>query len=382
MPMRNLTMQQDKNYLKTKLMNRITVIVGFALLAAVTGTGCKHAPVEDTEKSTFVLSDTMLRSVRIDTARMEPVRNEIRLSGKVTPNGGKVLKVYPLVSGYVKDIKVQLGDYVQKGQVLAVIHSAEIADYEKQLSQAKSDQGVAEKNLKVAQDLYDSRLATEKDVVNARGDVQKANAEIIRLNDLFKIYRKGSGATYLVTAPISGYVIEKNINNNMEIRSDNSANIFTVSELDDVWVVANVFETDISRIKEGYEAKVVTVSYPDQPFTGRIDKIYNFLDPATKTMQIRISIDNKKMELKPEMFATVYVTYKDKDEKVAIPSSAVIFDNSRNYVLVFKDKFNISIRQVEVAKSSGELTYIQSGLQPDEQVISKNQLLIYDALKD
>ncbi|MFB6456034.1 efflux RND transporter periplasmic adaptor subunit [Chitinophaga sp. Hz27] len=363
-------------------MNRITALFGFALLAAVTGIGCKHAPVEDTEKSTFVLSDTMLRSVKIDTAHLEPVRNEIRLSGKVTPNGGKVLKVYPLVSGYVKDIKVQLGDYVQKGQVLAVIHSAEIADYEKQLSQAKSDKGVAEKNLKVAQDLYDSRLSTEKDVVNAKGDVQKANAEITRLNDLFKIYRKGSGATYLVTAPISGYVIEKNINNNMEIRSDNSANIFTVSELDDVWVMANVFETDIARIKEGYDAKVVTVSYPDQPFKGRIDKIYNFLDPATKTMQVRISIDNKKMELKPEMFATVYVTYNDKDEKVTIPSSAVIFDNSRNYVLVFKDKFNISIRQVEVAKSSGDLTYIQSGLQPDEKVISKNQLLIYDALKD
>jgi cobalt-zinc-cadmium efflux system membrane fusion protein len=352
------------------------------LLASITWTSCKHTQAEDSEKSTFVLSDTMLKSIRIDTARMQPVQNELRLSGKVTPNGGKVLKVYPLVSGYVQDIKVQLGDYVQKGQVLAVIHSAEIADYEKQLAQARTDQNVAEKNLKVAQDLYDSRLATEKDVVNAKGEVQKSAAEINRLNDLFTIYRKGKGATYLVTAPISGYVIEKNINNNMEIRTDNSTNIFTISELDDVWIMANVFETDIAKIKEGYDANVVTVSYPDQPFHGKIDKIYNFLDPATKTMQVRISIDNKNMQLKPEMFATVYVTYQDQDQKVAIPSSAVIFDNSRNYVLVFKDKFNISVRQVEVAKATGNITYISSGLQPDEKVISKNQLLIYDALKD
>ncbi|MBV7531974.1 efflux RND transporter periplasmic adaptor subunit [Chitinophaga sp. sic0106] len=363
-------------------MKHPVIFLGIALLAAMMWSGCKHSEAEDTEKSTFVLSDTMLNNIKIDTAQLEPVQNELRLSGKVTPNGGKVLKVYPLVSGYVEDIKVQLGDYVQKGQVLAVIHSAEIADYEKQLAQAKSDQGVAEKNLKVAQDLYDSRLNTEKDVINANGDLQKSNAEITRLNDLFKIYRKGKGATYLVTAPISGYIIEKNINNNMEIRTDNSTNIFTISELDDVWVMANVFETDIAKIKEGYDAKVVTVSYPDQPFTGKIDKIYNFLDPATKTMQVRISIDNKNMELKPEMFATVYVTYKDNDAKIAVPSAAVIFDNSKNYVLVFKDKFNISVRPVEVAKTSGNTTYLESGLQAGEKVISKNQLLIYDALKD
>ncbi len=375
-------MQQDRNYLNKQYMKHPVIFLGIALAAAMMWSGCKHSEAEDTEKSTFVLSDTMLKNIKIDTAQLEPVQNELRLSGKVTPNGGKVLKVYPLVSGYVEDIKVQLGDYVQKGQVLAVIHSAEIADYEKQLAQAKSDQGVAEKNLKVAQDLYDSRLNTEKDVINAKGDLQKSNAEITRLNDLFKIYRKGKGATYLVTAPISGYIIEKNINNNMEIRTDNSTNIFTISELDDVWVMANVFETDIAKIKEGYDANVVTVSYPDQPFHGKIDKIYNFLDPATKTMQVRISIDNKNMLLKPEMFATVYVTYQDNDAKIAVPSAAVIFDNSKNYVLVFKDKFNISVRPVEVAKTSGNVTYLSSGLQAGEKVISKNQLLIYDALKD
>lgn len=363
-------------------MKQPILIIGFSLLAAGAWTSCKPSQAEGAEKTTFVLSDTMLKNTRIDTARMEPVKNELRLSGKVTPNGGKVLKVYPLVSGYVEDIKVQLGDYVQKGQVLAVIHSAEIADYEKQLIQAKSDRNVADKNLKVAEDLYASRLSTEKDVVNAKGELQKSDAEIARLNDLFKIYRKGKGATYLVTAPISGYVIEKNINNNMEIRTDNSSNIFTISELDDVWVMANVFETDISRIKEGYDADVVTVSYPDQPFHGKIDKIYNFLDPTTKTMQVRIRLDNKNMLLKPEMFATVYVKYKDQDQKIAVPSAAVIFDNSKNYVLVFKDKFNIAVRQVEVAKTSGDITYLSSGLAAGEKVISKNQLLIYDALKD
>lgn len=295
---------------------------------------------------------------------------------------GKVLKLYPLVSGYIKDIKVQLGDYVKKGQVLAVIQSGEIADYDKQLTQARSDRAVAEKGLKVAEDLYTSQLATQKDVVNAQGEMNKADAEISRLNELLQIYRKGNGSTSIVTAPISGYIIEKNINNGMEMRSDNNLNMFTISELDDVWIMANVFETDISRVQEGIPAEVSTISYPDKVFYGQIDKVYNVLDPETKTMQVRIRLDNEGMLLKPEMFATVLLRYREGGEMMAIPSSAVIFDKGKNFVMVFRDKFNIDTREVKVDKSLNEVSYIIRGLKPGEKVISKNQLLIYDALND
>ncbi|GAA0561093.1 efflux RND transporter periplasmic adaptor subunit [Chitinophaga japonensis] len=362
-------------------MNRISTL---ALLAVsiILYSGCKHIQAEDTEKETFVLSDTMLQSIHIDTASIRPVQNELRLSGKVAPDVGKVLKVYPLVSGYVKDIKVQLGDFVQKGQILAVIQSGEIADYDKQMAEARTNLAVAEKGLQVAKDLFSSQLSTEKDVVDAQGQVDKARAEVNRLNDLFKIYRRGSGSTYLVTAPISGYIIEKNINNNMEIRSDNSQNIFTVSELNDVWVLANVFETDIARVKEGYDADIVTISYPDTVFHGKVDKIYNFLDPATKTMQIRIRLDNKDMQLKPEMFATVTLHYNEGNQMLAVPASSLIFDRSKSYVLVFRDKYNIQVREVEPYRTSGSLAYLSKGLRPGERVISRNQLLIYNALND
>lgn len=345
-------------------------------------TGCKQSQAEQTEATTFVLSDTMMNIIRIDTTAVKPVESELRLSGKVTPDMGKVLKLYPLVSGYVKDIKVQLGDYVKKGQVLAVIQSGEIADYDKQLTQAQSDLNVAEKGLKVANDLYQSQLATQKDVVNAASELHKSQAEIDRLNQLLQIYRKGSGATSIVTAPISGYVIEKNINNGMELRSDNNTTMFTISELDDVWVMANVFETDISRVKEGYPAEVSTISYPDKIFKGRIDKVYNVLDPETKTLQVRIRLDNEDMLLKPEMFATVMLRYKDGGEMPAIPSSAVIFDKGKNFVMVFRDKYNIDTREVKVSKSLNNVSYISQGLNAGDKVISRNQLLIYDALND
>lgn len=364
-------------------MKRTYYILPIVLIAALAGwSSCKQTHAEDSEATTFVLSDTMMATIRIDTVAIKPVESELRLSGKVTPDMGKVLKLYPLVSGYVKDINVQLGDYVKKGQVLAVIQSGEIADYDKQLIQAKSDMVVAEKGLKVAQDLFQSQLATEKDVVNAEGALNNARAELGRINEMLQIYRKGKGATSIVTAPISGYIIEKNINNGMEMRSDNSAHMFTISELDDVWIMANVFETDIAKVKEGYPAEVSTISYPDKVFHGQIDKVYNVLDPDTKTMQVRIRLSNEGMMLKPEMFATVLLRYREGNEMMSIPSDAIIFDKGKNFVMVFKDRYNIETKEVKVTKSLNDVSYILRGIQPGDKVISKNQLLIYDALND
>ncbi len=364
-------------------MKHANYMLPLMLAAALAGwSGCRQSRAEDADAATFVLSDTMMASIRIDTTVVKPVESELRLSGKVTPDMGKVLKLYPLVSGYVRNINVQLGDYVKKGQVLAVIQSGEIADYDKQLIQARTDLANAEKSLKVAQDLYKSQLATEKDVVNAGGALNNAQAELARINEMLQIYRKGQGATSIVTAPISGYIIEKNINNGMEMRSDNSAHMFTISELDDVWIMANVFETDISRVKEGYPAEVTTISYPDKVFHGQIDKVYNVLDPDTKTMQVRIRLGNEGMLLKPEMFATVLLRYREGNEMMAVPSAAVIFDKGKNFVMVFKDRYNIETKEVKVAKSLNEVSYIQRGLQPGDKVISRNQLLIYDALND
>lgn len=348
-------------------------------ICLITGCGPK-TPAADTKPSALVLSDEMLDSIVVDTVRYLPVRGEVSLTGKVTADGNKILKVYPTLSGYAEDVEVQLGDYVHKGQLLAVIHSGEIAGYQKQLSDANSNLTVAKKKLQVEQDLYNSRLSTQKDVTDAQSEVQKAEAERSQLNDLFSIYRKGSGSTYKIIAPISGYIIEKGINNGMELRNDNNESVFTISEIDDVWVMANVFESDIPKIKEGDSADVSAISYPDKVFRGRVDKIYNFLDPTTKTMQLRIRINNKEKLLKPEMFASVNIYYPGNDHMLAIPSSALIFDNNAYYVLVMHSKTDIKIKEVLPFQTSGNLTYVKKGLEDGTPLISKNQLLIYNAL--
>ena len=330
----------------------------------------------------FTVTDTMMTRIVIDTVRRKQVEGTITLNAKIAAEEDKHVEVYPLVGGNVTSVNVESGDYVKKGDVLAVIHSGEVADMERQLTEAQGDVAQAKKNLDVQQDLYNSKLCSERDLLSAQKELQKMQANLTRTEELFKIYNISKKSDYLVTAPISGFVTEKKISRDMLLRSDNAQNIFTLAQIDEIWVVANVYESDISRISEGMDAEIHTLSYPDRMFKGKIDKIFNVLDPQTKTLSIRIRLPNPGFLLKPEMVATVTLYYRENQFYPAVPSSSVIFDKSKNFVMVFHDKSHVETREIEIYKSTDDHTYISSGLKEGERIISKNQLYIYDELND
>lgn len=341
----------------------------------------EHTEAKETPAA-FCLTDTLMHQLALDTVRVDQVQNELRLSGKVTYNEDRMVKVYPLVGGNVEDLKVELGDYVQKGQVLAVIRSSEIADFENQLISAQSNLSVAQKNLDVSEDMFKSGLSSEKEVVTARRELQKAEGELNRIREVLRIYGVGKSSLYTVKAPISGFVVEKNVSENMQFRSDNTGNLFTISDLDEIWTIANVYESDINKIKIGYEADITTVAYPDKVFKGHIDKAFNALDPESRVMKVRIKMKNTNFELKPEMFTTVIIRYAEDKKMLQVPSEDVIFDKNRTYVMVYHDRCQVETRPVEVYQRADQTAYILRGLQAGERILSRNKLLVYDALND
>lgn len=350
--------------------------LGFLALAS-----CEPKPAQEEEKA-FRLSDTMLSRIKLDSVVAQPVRNEMTLVGKVVADENRVIKVFPLVGGSVEEVKVELGDYVRKGQTLASIRSGEVADLERQSIQASADLLLAEKNLRVAQDLFETKLNSQREVIAAQKEVEQAQAEVNRIKEVSRIYGIGKSSIYTVKAPIDGYVIEKNVNRDMQLRSDNADNLFTIGQISEVWVLANVNESDIGRVKQGMEASIKTLSYPDEEFKGHVDKIYTVLDPNTKAMTVRIRLDNKGMKLKPEMHATVTLRYTAGGQLATVPANSIIFDRSKRFVLVYKGRSDIETREVDVLKSLGNVAYINQGVKPGEKVISKDQLLVYNALNN
>lgn len=358
-----------------------TLIIGIAIVS-LSLTSCKKEVENPQTNTSFALSDSMLKTTTTAAAEKQTVKNELSFYGKITADNNKLIDVYPLVGGNVIKVNVELGDYVHKGQVLATIKSTDVADFEKQSIDAKSDLLVAKNNLKVAQELFDGKLNSESDVLQAKSEVNKAQSQLSKIQETYKIYNIKAGSIYEVTAPISGFIIQKSINQDMLLRSDRSENIFDIAEISEVWAMANINEIDINKIKLGIDASVTTLSYPDKVFKGKVDKIFNVIDPETKAMQARIKLQNPGFLLKPDMNANIKLSYDENESMIAIPSNAIVFDKSKNFVMIFKDRHNIETRQVEVYRVVGETTYISSGLKENEKVITNNQLFIYRALND
>jgi cobalt-zinc-cadmium efflux system membrane fusion protein len=351
------------------------------LILLISGCESKHEITE--AKAPFCLTDTLQKKITIDEVKSETVKNSISLSGKIEANEDKRVKVYPVVGGIVEQLKVQLGDYVRKGQVLAVIRSSEIADYQGQLSNARSNVSTAQKTYSTNEEMTKAGLATERDVIASQNELQKAKADLRRIQQTVSIYGGRGNAIQTITAPMAGYVVEKNVTDKMQYRVDANQPFFIISNLDEVWVMASVFESDISRIKVGYDAEVNVIAYNDKTFRGKVDRIFSFLDPQSRVMKVRIRIPNTEGLLKPEMFAKINITYDEGSVQMpAIPAQAVIFDKNKNYVMVYKDKCKIETREIELYETMGNVSYIKSGLALGEKIISKYQLLVYDSLND
>ncbi len=354
----------------------------YALLLTVFA--CTQSPKENTNTKTekFVLTDLMTKSIEMEHVQTLPLKNQLKFYGKITADNNRLIEVFPIVGGNVLKVNVELGDYVQKGQVLAIIRSSQIAEYEQQMMDAKNDLLIARNNYRVAQELFNGKLNSEKDVIEAKGQVDKALSQLNRIEEIYKIYNVKEGSLYEVKAPISGFIIEKHINQDMLLRSDKTDNIFDIAQINEVWAIANVNESDINQVRLGENASVTTLSYPDKVYTGKVDKIFNIIDPQTKAMKVKIILPNPDYLLKPEMRATIKLSYTEEKNMLAVPSKSIIFDKSKYYVMVYHDKNNIETRQVEIFRQLDDLTYISSGLSEHEQVIVKNQLLIYDAIND
>src|SRR5690606_27672455 len=154
----------------------------------------------------------MMDRCKFHVVGKEDVKNEIRFFGKLEANNNKTAQVFSAVGGLVKTINVGLGDYVKQGQVLATIQSSEVATYEKERVDAVSHVTIADTALQVARDLYAANQNTEMEVKHGEEELEKDNATLSKINELYGIYNFKKGSTSPVTAPISGFVVVQKIN--------------------------------------------------------------------------------------------------------------------------------------------------------------------------
>jgi membrane fusion protein, heavy metal efflux system len=332
-----------------------------------------------------LISDSTMQLLKIDTVQLKNIDDEVKLSGEVNFDENKMVKVYPFSSGQVLNVNVSIGDYVKAGQTLATIKSADIAGNYSDLSVAGNDVIIAKRAMENAEHLYKNGISSEKEYIEAKENYKKAVSNANKIHTQIQINgggRTNTSGVYTVSAPRSGYVVEKLINPGNFIRNDNNSNLFTIGDISDVWIWANVFETDIAKVKQGYKAEVTSIAYPDSIFIGRVDKVNEMLDPVTKVMKIKIVLPNKSGVLKPEMFANIIIRNSGSRQALAVPSSAIISENGKNYVIIYNNANDVKVQEVTILKVMGTNTFINSGVAANQKIITQNQILVYRKLTD
>jgi membrane fusion protein, heavy metal efflux system len=319
----------------------------------------------------------------------EDVGGAVVASGKVTFDDLRVSPVFSPVTGRVVRIEAQPGQRVKKGQPLAVIESPDVGNAFSDLAKAHADMTAAEHDYKRQKELFDAHAASQKDYEAALDNFQKAKAELSRAQKKAQLLARGSADSvtqeYTLRAPIDGEVVMRSMSPGMEVvgqySQGNAVELFRVGELDHVWVLADVYEMDLGRIKKGARVTVRVVTYPNRIFQGVVDYVSGQLDPNTRTAKLRCTIANDDRDLKPEMYATVSVSVAER-KALAIPRSAMLRLGDQTVVFVQmgtapNGQIRFERRPVAVDEDEGgDFLPVTHGLERGEKIVTSGAILL------
>ena len=325
----------------------------------------------------------------IEPLAPQPVGGLVVASGRVTFDDLKVAHVISPVTGRVVRIEAQLGQRVKKGDTLAVIESPDMGSAFSDLQKAHADLTSSEKDFRRQRELFDIHAGSQRDLEAAQGNYSKSKAELDRAKKKSQLLSNGrsglGGQSYTLCAPIAGEVVARNVNPGTEVQGQYSGGsvveLFTVGELDTVWVMADVFEMDLGRVKQGTECMVKVVAYPNRVFKGIADWVSDTLDPTTRTAKVRCKLPNDDRDLKPEMYATAALSV-DQQRALALPRSAILHLGDQTMVFVdlgksFDGRLRLERRPVSISEElGGDYLPVIRGISAGERVVTLGAVLL------
>lgn len=361
-------------------MKRNKPVILLAILLTLAAWSC-HKEKKNTaivhKSESIEFRESQMKNMTLGKVYRVPYAEEIHAVGQVSFDENNVVRIFPIVSGTVEEVKVSLGDYVKRGQQLTTILSTDISGFQRDYHVAKENLQVEEKNLSRAEQLYKSDMMSEKDYSEAKKEYSNSLSEFNEKKQILDLYGSSSekpDATYRVIAPRPGYIVQRDINAGMQIRTDNNAAIFVISDLKTVWVLINVHESDMAGVHEGDKVEVTAVTYPDKIFSGIVNRMGTTLDPASRVVRLRCELDNTEGLLKPEMFITATITSQTKEKVLAVSEKATVLENNRYYVMRQTGPRKFEKVQITIGKKFNNLCEVSEGLSEGEVIIENGSL--------
>jgi cobalt-zinc-cadmium efflux system membrane fusion protein len=298
---------------------------------------------------------------------------EVHATGVISADVDKSIPVVSLASGRVVGIYAKLGDDVKKGQLLLKIVSNDIANAFQTLNQAKADETLAKSQLDRAKMLYDRGAISLNDLQVAEDTYEKARVAVTAATQEIRTLGGDpdhEDAVVNVYAPVSGTIVEQNAVLSSSVHTpDNQTNLFTIANLDTVWVLCDVYENDLPMVRVGDTAEVQLNAYPDRTFHGRISNIGKILDPNIRSAKVRIELANPGI-MRAGMFVTATFRGLQGKSYASVPAGAVLHLHDRDWVFVPVGDGRFKRTEVAGGKMMGGTQEILSGILPGQQVVN------------
>lgn len=345
------------------------------------------APTEENQvadsdhKNTFCLSEQLKKTTSISTVSEQPIQEQLVLSGKVEYNENDLVAIRSLLQGVVNQVSFELGDYVREGQTLALVQSAEVQEMAQQRRYYQNQVELLAKQIQSKEQLLKDGLASQPEVLALQHELQAVRIEIDKINATLKMYRAVGGGQFQILAPKNGYIVQKNISSGQSISNDADESLFSISNLKQVWVMVNIYASNLKYIKQGDQVHVKTVAFPDRIYEGKIDKIYHVFDDNEHVIKARVVLQNEDLQLMPGLSADIIINKENViGTAFAIPNSAKVFENNKEYIVVYQDDCTMEVRKITPIATNAAFTYVEEKFAENEKIISSNTLLLVEEL--
>jgi membrane fusion protein, heavy metal efflux system len=341
-------------------------------------------------------------SLTVEPVTEQTFRAETVTEGKIAVDEDRSTPVFSPYAGRVTKLLVRPGDSVTQGQPLFVIEAADTVQAQNDfiaamtgLNKAQSALDLAQLQDKRAKDLFEGKAVPLKDyqqtqatLIQAQNDLRSSQTaleaarnrlRILGLTDeaISAFQEKGRiNPDTTIFSPIAGTVVQRKVGPGQYVTAGASDPVFVIGDLSTVWLTAFVRETDAARVAVGQEIAFNVLALPGRPLTARIDYVSAAIDPATRRLLVRATVDNKDGVLKPEMFANVTIYSGSDHPAVGVPKRALIYEGDQVRLWVAHEDKSIELRQIKTGLINGDLVEIDGNLKPGEEIVTKGSLFI------
>ena len=356
-------------------------------IAACAGSGeASEGVVEEPATPDGVVALDSAGAASVELAVVEVISvDEATLSatGTVLYDQNRVSRVGPRVEGRVVRIERDLGDQVAEGAPLAVLESPELGEVEAEHARAQAELRLAQESFEREQGLFEKGISSRKEVVEAQTELERARAALgaasARHHVLDPEDSVGVDGLYTLGAPIAGTVVARDLVLGQIVGPDDD--LFTVADLRTLWLILDIYDNDLARLREGLAAEVRAAAFPGKSFRGTLTYVGQVVDSLTRTVKARVVVENPGASLRPGMFATALIRGLDAGGAVAIPQASVQRLDDRTVVFVPTGPGLYAVRDVVTNGPAGDsLVIVLEGLAPGERVVSEGSFYLKSEL--